>query len=124
MNFPILAESFVGGGTIAAYRVVKFDGADNKVVQAAAAEDLALGVSGQLGCVANEPIDVRLLGATKIEFGGNVTRGDRLTWDSVGRGVTAAGANVRCIGIALESGDSGTIGTALLSPGLLHVDAA
>ncbi len=123
MNTPILEKSFNAAGTIPAYRIVKHDGTDGDVVVATDATDKMFGVSGLLDKVADETVDVVVVGVTLIEYGGNVTRDDLLTCDAEGKAVTAspaAGENNRVVGIAMESGIESQIGSILLAQGSLQ----
>lgn len=117
-----LTKTLIAGAAIAAYRVVKFDSTDTTVIQAAAALDLSIGVS-DLGGDAAEPTDVIIEGIAVVEYGGTVTRGQRLTSDSVGRAISAApatGANAQIIGIAMVSGVSGDLGSVRISPSTMQ----
>lgn len=136
-------KTFTANGTISNARIVKFDSADNLVVQAAAATDLSFGISKvpqssrqrivQTGstppavpvvtAAAGDRIDIVLLGIAEVEYGGNVTRGAKLTADAQGRAVTAApatGVNNHIIGIAGMSGVSGDIGTVIITPSVMQ----
>jgi len=120
MNNPDLIKAFKAGAAIAAYRIVKFGDDDDHVIQAAAATDTQIGVTGKLGAdAAEDVIDITLTGAAKVEYGGSVTRGALLTADANGKAVAAApaaGVNNAVIGRALKSGSSGDIGSVLLAP--------
>lgn len=124
MNNPMLTKNFTADGDVTPYRVVKFSTDDDLIADVADVTDLGVGVADYLGAGDGERLDVILVGVAPVEYGGNVTRGQRLTWDATGKAVAAAGANVRCLGIAMESGVTGDIGSCLLIPGMLHVDAA
>lgn len=115
-NNPLLTLTYTAGGIVAPRRILKFGAADNTLVQSAAAGDAHVAVCGALGAGAGEQLDAHHAGAVPVEYGGNVTRGDELTSDGSGRAVTAATTN-RVIGVALESGVLGTIGTVNLAPG-------
>lgn len=119
MNNPGLIKAFTASGAIAPYRIAKFGSADTAVLQAAAATDAMIGVIGPFGPASGERVDVIMSGLAEIEYGGTVTRGDLLTSDSSGRAVTAApsaGANVRIIGIAMNSGVISDIGSVFILP--------
>jgi hypothetical protein len=115
-----LQKTLIAGGTVAANRIVKFGSSDTAVVQAAAATDLLIGVSDNLGAASGEPLDIIMDGIALVVYGGNVTRGQLLTADSDGKAVAAApaaeGSN-RIIGVAMLSGVSGDIGSVLISQG-------
>jgi hypothetical protein len=115
-----LQKTLIAGGTVAANRIVKFGSSDTAVVQAAAATDLLIGVSDNLGAASGEPLDIIMDGIAFVVYGGNVTRGQLLTADSDGKAVAAApaaeGSN-RIIGVAMLSGVSGDIGSVLISQG-------
>lgn len=106
-------RNYTSGAAIAAYRIVKFDSTDYTVIQAAAATDLSVGVS-ELGCTAaGDRVDIVKCALAKVEYGGTITRGQKLTADANGKAVAAApaaGVNNHIIGIAEVSGVSGDIG--------------
>lgn len=117
-----LMKVYTAGAAISARRLVKFDSDDRTVIQGAAAADLVIGVS-DLGAAAGERVDVIHTDIATVEYGGNVTRGQLLMSDSVGRAITAtaaAGVNVRYAGVAIVSGVSGDPGAILLAPGSLQ----
>jgi hypothetical protein len=123
VNINGIIKGYLAGAVIAAYRIVKFDSADGTVIQAAAAADKSVGVTTDIAAASGETVDVIKNGLANVEYGGNVTRGDLLTADSVGRAVTAApstGANVRIIGVAEVSGVSGDIGSLTIAPSMLQ----
>jgi hypothetical protein len=113
-----LAKTLIAGAAVAARRIVKFGSSDTAVVQAAAATDLSIGVA-DLGAASGEYCDVIIDGIALVEYGGNVTRGQKLTADADGKAVAAApaaGVNNHVIGIAMLSGASGDIGSVRISP--------
>lgn len=119
MNSPTLTKSFLAGAAITKYRIVKPHSADYAAVQAAAVTDLSFGICAELDIASGERGDIHLSGVAPVEYGGTVTRGDKLTSDANGKAVTAApaaGVNNQIIGIAMVSGSSGDIGAALISP--------
>ena len=121
---PLLIKNFRAAAAIAAFRIVKFDAADNDVVQAAAATDASIGVCVQPGGAASGArCDVALVGLAEVEFGGNVTRGGPVTADADGKAVAAApaqGVNNRIIGYAMKSQASGDIGSIRLAPSVMQ----
>lgn len=117
-----LTKVYTAGAAVAARRLVKFDSDDRTVIQGAAGADLVIGVS-DLGAAAGERVDVIHTDIATVEYGGNVTRGQLLMSDSVGRAINAtaaAGVNVRYAGVAIVSGVSGDLGAVLLAPGSLQ----
>lgn len=117
-----LVRSYVAGAAIAPYRIVKYSG--TQVIQAAAATDLSVGVSRELGADASgDRIDIWHDGIALIEAGGNVAIGAQVTSDASGKAVTAApaqGVNNRVIGIALSAAVSGDIFDVLIAPCLIQ----
>lgn len=114
MNNPELIKSVIAETAVAAYRIVKFGSADDKVVQATASTESYVGVSNNLGGDAGKRVDIVLSGVAEVEYGGNVARGDYLTSDANGKAVTAnpaAGVNANTIGTAMASGAAGDIGS-------------
>lgn len=123
MANPILIKNYVAGAAVAARRIVKFDAADGKVIQAAAATDAVVGVAEQVAAASGERVDVIHSGIAEVEFGGTVTRGALVTADADGKAVAAApaaGANNRVVGIALVSAASGDIAPVLIVPGQIQ----
>jgi hypothetical protein len=104
MSNPLLKKNYTAGGAIAPYRIVRFSAADT-VVQAAAANDAAIGVSDSIAVVSGERVDVQLVGVGEVEAGAAITVGVLLMSDAQGRAIpaaAAAGVNVRVVGVALE----------------------
>jgi Uncharacterized conserved protein (DUF2190) len=112
---PILTKTYTAGGTIAARTIVKFGAADFAVVAAAAAADLAVGVSDVLAVVAGERVDIHVSGLADVVYGGAVTRGQALTSDAQGRAIAASNAGEICIGFAEVSGVANDIGSVAIS---------
>lgn len=117
------SRNYTAQAAIPARRIVKYGTADHTVTPAAAATDLFCGVS-ELGCTAaNDRVDIIKDDYAIIEYGGTVTRGQRLTSDASGRAVVAApaaGSNVSIIGIAEVSGVVGDFGEVWISPSVLQ----
>ena len=124
MRIPGLTTNHTADGAIAAYRIVKFGAADGNVAQAAASTDLAIGVTDRLAAaVAGDRIDVIRSGIAEVEYGGNVTRGQKLTADADGKAIAAApaaGVNAQIIGTAEVSGVAGDIGSLLVAPSVMQ----
>ncbi len=116
-----IVKTYSAEGSISPNRIVKPGAADYGVVVAAAVGDKLIGVTVPIiSVVSGDSVDVIHEGIADLALGGTVTRGDLLTSDASGQGVTAApgaGTNNRVIGIALVSGVSGDIIPVLLSPG-------
>jgi hypothetical protein len=115
-----LQKTLIAGAAVAKNRIVKFGSSDTAAVQAAAATDLLIGVSDNLGAASGEPFDVIVDGIALVEYGGNVTRGAMLTADADGKAVAAAPAaeaTARVIGVAMVSGAAGDIGSVLVRQG-------
>lgn len=114
-----LQKTLIAGAAVAKNRIVKFGASDTAAVQAAAATDLLIGVSDNLGASSGEPFDVIIDGIALVQYGGNVTRGDLLTSDADGKAIAAAPAataSARVIGVAMVSGVSGDIGSVRIAP--------
>lgn len=114
---PTLIKQYKAGGAISANLIVKLS-ADDTIVAAAAATDSVLGVLGEIDAESGDHVDVVLAGVAEVVYGGNVTRGALLTSDANGKAVAAApasGVNNRILGVALESGVSGDIGSVLIA---------
>ena len=98
---------------------MKFDG--GRVIKAAAAADLSIGVTDRIeGPAAGDEVDVALAGIALVTFGGAVNPGERCTSDATGRAVKAAGGNM-VVGISLleKAAAAGDVGPLLLSPGVM-----
>lgn len=124
MANPVFIKAMNAEAAIAAFRIVKIGAADGGVIQGAAAADVLLGVSDELGqATAADRVDVILTGIADVLYGGTVARGARLTSDATGRAVAAApavGVNNGIIGIALVSGVLGDVGSVLITPSVLQ----
>ena len=95
------------------------------MVQAAAAADLSIGVAIIPGtaAAAADRVDVAHDGIVDVEYGGTVTRGQKLTADANGKAVAAApsaGANAQIIGYAVVSAVSGDIAGMMISPSVMQ----
>lgn len=120
---PGLTKSFKAGAAIGRRLIVKFGAADETVLPGAAATDLLLGVTTDIDAALGEPCDVHLGGIAEVIYGGNVTRGQKLTSDANGKAVAAApaaGVNNQIIGIAMASGVADDIGAVLLDRSVMQ----
>lgn len=101
---PALVKNFVckEAAGIPRNRIVKFGSADGEVLLATAAADLAIGITQETAPILGERVDVTLSGSEQVEAGAAVPRGSRVTTDTTGRAIVAAGGNT-VVGIALES---------------------
>lgn len=107
-----LTKSYTAEGAISANRFVKVGAADYGVLAAAAATDKIIGISTEIDASSGERTDVVHEGIADLKLGGTVARGDLLTSDASGQGVTAApaaGSNNRIGAMALVSGVVGDI---------------
>lgn len=120
----LLALNYIAESAITINRLVKPGAADTGVVQASAATDSITGVVNELSVVTGERVDVVHQGVAWVEAGAAIVRGAPITSDANGRGITAApaaGANVRILGIALESASAaGDVIRVLLEPGYMQ----
>lgn len=123
MALPNTQKNYYSGAAVTARRIVKMGAADNTVILAAAAADLLIGVSA-LGCTASgDRLDIVKSGHCLVEFGGTVTRGQKLTSDSTGRAIAAApgaGVNAQIIGFAEVSAVVGDIGEIFISQSVMQ----
>lgn len=104
-------KSFVSTGDLSAaeFVIVKIDTAnDNSVVIAASNTDPIIGVL-QNKPKAGKAAVVRWGGSSKVILGGTVTRGDIITSDSSGHGITTTTNHDVMVGRACASGVSGDI---------------
>lgn len=118
-----ITKNFTAEAAVTKRRIVKFGASDTAVLQGAASTDAIFGVSTEIDAAAGETCDVRMTGLADVEYGGNVTRGDPITSDAIGRAVAAApgaGVNARIVGFAMLSGVAGDIGNITLSPGRIQ----
>ena len=108
-----LVKSYAAGAAISPCHFVKFGTSDYTVVTTAAVSDAIIGISVPLVSAAlGDPVDIIQQDIADLTLGGTVTRGDLLTSDANGCGVTAApaaGVNNRTGAIALISGVSGDV---------------
>lgn len=118
-----LTKSYTAEAAISANRIVKVGAADYGVLAAAAVSDKLLGISTEIDAASGERVDVIHEGIADLKLGGTVARGDFLTSDASGQGVTAApaaGTNNQIIGKALVSGVSGDVIPVLISLSMLQ----
>lgn len=111
-----LTKTLIAGAIVAARRIVKPGATDTQVIQGAAATDKLVGVS-DLGGASGEPMDVILDGIALVEYGGTVAIGDLLTSDATGRAIATTTASNRIVGVAMDSGVVGDIGSVKLAQG-------
>ncbi len=113
----LLTKTFVAGGTIVANTILKFDSADDTVVPAAGATDLAMGVALN-AAASGERVDVQLAGIAEVKAGGTVARGDFVVSDGSAEAVAmAAAATIKmALGQAMASAVDGDIFPVLVSP--------
>jgi Uncharacterized conserved protein (DUF2190) len=118
-----LTKSYLAEGAINPNRIVKVGAADYGVLQAAAVAGKLLGISTEIDAANSERVDVVQEGIADLTLGGTVARGDFLTTDAPGQGVTAAaaaGTNNQVICKALTSGVNGDIIPVLVAPSMLQ----
>lgn len=124
MANPTFIKAMNAEAAVLPFRIVKIGAADGGVIQGAAAADILLGVSDELGqATVGDRVDVYLNGIADVTYGGTVARGARLTTDATGRAVAAApaaGTNNGIIGIALVSGVIGDIGSVQIAQSTLQ----
>jgi predicted RecA/RadA family phage recombinase len=126
---PGIVKSFFGSGAIGANLIVKFGADDSTVSPAAAATDFLLGITNEIALIAldvtnGNTVDVTMSGVEQLKLGAAaVTRGQKLTSNASGQGITAApaaGSNVQVIGIALKSGNAGDVIPVLIMPSVMQ----
>lgn len=103
MGNPKLVKTYNAGGVIGPNKIVKFS-ASGTVVLAAASTDALVGISRTniTTAASGDRVDVVESGIYEVVCGGTVARGDKITSDASGNGVTWSAG--RSIGEALESG--------------------
>src|SRR5260221_8513962 len=119
----LLNKNFYAETAVGANLIVKYGSADDKVVLAAAVGDKLLGISEYVPGALGERIDITMHGIGDLILGGAVTRGDPITTDANGKGVTAApgaGVNNRIIGVAMASGVLNDIIPVLISQSVMQ----
>ncbi len=128
MANPGLIKNFKVDAVVDAYRIVAFDSAaDFSVKQASDVAQPIVGLSEHGSSPGNTEMrcDVVMSQTGMVEYGADITTGDVLVSDDDGKAVAfskvgyADDAEVWAIGVALESGDAGTIGTTTISPFLI-----
>lgn len=109
-----IAKTYYAGAAVAAHRIVKHGADELHAVQGAAATDKIIGVSDLGADAAEESMDVFHSGIVLVVYGGTVAAGDLLTSDAGGKAVVAAPAATvsnRIVGVAMQAGVSGDIGS-------------
>ena len=124
-NNVLFAKSFNAGGALAANSSAKSGSNDYDVLQAAgsAATEKILGITTEVAASSAERVDVVLAGVADLKLNGTVSRGDPITADSSGLGITAApsaGTNARIVGFAMVTGVAGDIIPCLLAQGMVQ----
>lgn len=110
-------RTFLAVATLAAYRVVTLNAADNTIEAANAATDIPVGITGH-AVTAGDPVRVHWLGSCIAEAGAAITKGAYLTSDSVGRVIATTTAGDKVVGRALEAaGAAGNLIEVQLMPG-------
>lgn len=126
MTTPLLIKSFrVGAAAIAGFLIIKF-GAGGAAELATAGTDPLIGTAGSMGAPANGMVDVDEVGWSEVRAGGNVSWGDPLTANNLGRAIKAvpvAGSVVRIIGFARSDASDGDIIPYIVAPGVLATPA-
>lgn len=115
-----LTKSYTAEGAISANSIVKVGANDYGILQGAAATDKLIGITTEIAASSGERTDVVLEGIADLKLGGTVARGDLVTSDASGQGVTAApaaGSNNRIVGMAIISGVAGDIIPVKVAPG-------
>jgi hypothetical protein len=116
---PILTKNYIAGAAIPACSIVKFGANDTTVIPGAANTDFTIGVTTSLAAANGDRVDVIFDGVAEVVYGGTVTRGQPLMSNATGQAITAVpGAGVRIIGIALQSGAAGDIGSVIVDRGI------
>lgn len=119
-----LVKTYTASAAIVKHRIVTHGSGDRVATQAAASTGLLIGVSDSIGAAAaGDPVDIIRSGIANVEYGGTVTRGQKLTADASGRAITAApaaGVNAQIIGVAEVSGVVGDIGKVFIAPGAVQ----
>ena len=100
------------------YLIAKFGSTDEKVKKGAAATDILVGVI-QGKVKKDAKANVMLTGITLVKAGRAVTRGDLITSDANGKGVSTTTAKNYVVGMALASGVDGDLIPLLLSQGIV-----
>lgn len=108
-NPGMFIKSYTAEAAVPGRRIVKF-GAAGGIFAAAAATDLAIGISDQLDAKPGDLQDVIMSGSAELELGGTVAAGAPVASDALGLGVAAAaGAGNIAVGYALQAGVAGDI---------------
>ena len=126
MTTPVLIKSFRATAVaIAGYLILKA-AADRKVAVASAGTDALIGAAGSMGAPADGMVDVTVAGWDEVRAGGNISFGDPLTSNNVGKAVKAvpvAGSVVRIIGFAMSDASADDIIPYQVAPGVLATPA-
>lgn len=124
MRVEGLIINYDAGAAVNPLRIVKRGASDREAIQATDGSAAFLGVSDQLGAdAAGDPLDVIRSDLGEVEYGGNVTGGDWLTSDSVGRAIATTTDGDNVIGRAETSGVLGDHGSVFIAPGTYSAGA-
>ena len=115
-----LSKSVKSTAAIAvANTIAKFGADDDTMSIAAAVTDNMVGIFQHITSAAGKQVEVMLTGISDLKIAGTVTRGDLITSNASGQGVTAApaaGVNNNVVGTAMRSGVTGDVIPVLLGP--------
>jgi len=109
-------HSYLCEGVIPPYRLANFGVADNSSKQAVDAASPLIGVTQIVGGEDGLQVDICRDGLPEVQYGGVVTKGDRLTSDADGKAIATVTAGDWVIGIAEVSGVEDDIGMVFISP--------
>jgi len=111
--------SFKAAATLSAYQIVKHNGTDNAVAAYDTTTAQALGVTQQASQGgAGSSVMVALLGCCKVVAGAAVTAGAVVMANNAGQAITRDTTTAKAIGIALDTGETGSVIEILLTPDL------
>ena len=114
-NISLTSTNDLSAGT--EFLVMKVDTAnDHSVVTATASTDPIVGIL-QNKPKAGAAADLRFVGTSKVQAGGTITRGDRVTATTGGKVITTTSNKDVCVGIALASAVSGDVVEIMLTVG-------
>lgn len=126
------------GGNVSPRRILQYGADDLHAIQATAGTDLLIGVSTipdsepdpiPVGATANPVVlaedifDIVFSGLTEVEYGADVTRGQRLTSDANGRAIPATPGDYT-VGFATKDGADGDWGSLIVVQGQVDTPSA
>lgn len=113
----LLTKTFTAGAAIAKNTIVKFDSADDQVIEATGVTDLPVGIALEAAAASGDRIEVAVAGIAEVKAAGAISRGDYVVSGAAGEGKagTASTTKQQAIGIAMQGVEDNDIFPCLIA---------